>query len=241
MSIEDTSTIVYLGDQAKSLKCRCYYQSNKNSVIVLILPPDPRFGGNIDNDVVIAAEQAFRKCGLSTLAVNYHISKDEKNLASVLDGAFFDVYTVLDWIFLNLPDVQGILLCGYSFGAYVATVSAMRRPDVSYFVAISPLVSQYDFSQMCPMLCEGAMIAGEQDEFIPSESFNNIVEQMNEVNRAMVDKIIIDGANHKYKGKLQNLQEAIENYVNIKLATRVAIPVRKKRRKRAKKNGEFNV
>lgn len=241
MSIENTSTIVYLGDQTKLLKCRRFYQPNKNSVIAIILPPDPRFGGNIDNDVVVTAENAFRKCGLSTLVVNYHVSKDEKNLVSVLDAAIFDVYTVLDWIFLNLPDVQGILLCGYSFGAYVATVSAMRRPDVSYFVAISPLVSQYDFSQMCPMLCEGAMIAGGQDEFIQSEPFDNIVSQMNEVNRAMVDKIVIDGANHKYKGKLQNLQEAIENYVNIKLATRVVMPVRKKRRKRAKKNGEFNI
>lgn len=240
MTVKDTATIVYIGDQSRLLKCRYYRRSDKNLTIAIILPPDPSCGGNMDNDVVKVTESALQKCGLSTLVMNYHITPNEHNKTVLVDNALFDVYSVLDWLFLNSSDIQSILLCGYSFGAYIAAITALRRPDVHYFVAISPLVKHFDFYQMCPMLCEGAMVTGSQDEFIPSEQLDDVVKQMNEVNSSMVNKIIIDGANHRYKGKLQNLQEAIENYVNIKLATRVMVPVRKKRRKRAKKNGEFN-
>ena len=60
---------------------------------------------------------------------------------------------------------------------------------------------------------------------------------MNESALNITTLSVIDGADHLYKDRREQMARELENYINIKLATRIAQPVRKKRRKR--KNAMF--
>ena len=59
---------------------------------------------------------------------------------------------------------------------------------------------------------------------------------MNESALNITTLAVIDGADHLYKDRREQMAQELENYINIKLATRIAQPVRKKRRKRKRKD-----
>ena len=63
--------------------------------------------------------------------------------------------------------------------------------------------------------------------------------EMNEDGKVAVDFIAVNKADHLYNNTISTLEREIENYINIKIATRVAKPVKKKRRKRKKKDSIF--
>ena len=130
-------------------------------------------------------------------------------------------------------------IVGYSFGAYVAGNVMMRRPEIETFVLISPLLNKYNFSFISPCLASGAIIIGENDDFTTIEDAEKLVTKMNESALFNTQLITIPDANHLYKNCIEKLCSELEVYINIKLATRVAKPVRKKRRRRKKKDSVF--
>ena len=67
-------------------------------------------------------------------------------------------------------------------------------------------------------------------------NLQKLVSQMNNSNNVSVELINIEGADHKFDACTDKLQQEMINYINMKLATRIAKPVRKKRRRRQKKD-----
>ena len=88
---------------------------------------------------------------------------------------------------------------------------------------------------MSPALSDGLIVVGEKDEFINQQNLDKLLEKMNEYSKVTIDKIVIMDANHKYENKLEQLEAELEQYINIKIATRITKPIKKKRRKRQKK------
>ena len=233
--MENSATIVYFGSLGNKVEGRYFCQKNNTAPTILILPPDPRYGGTMNNEIVKLLERVFQKCGFSTLAINYQGSgKSDGNFTRAADG-IVTASIALDWLQLHNSESSYYWIVGYSFGAYVAADIATRRPEIENFVFLSPLIKQYDFEFMSPALSDGLIVVGEKDEFVNQQNLDKLLEKMNEYSKVTIDKIVIMDANHKYESKLEELEAELEQYINIKIATRITKPIKKKRRKRQKK------
>ena len=236
IDVEKVATMVYFGALGGRIEGRYVQQKKETVPAVLILPPDPRYKGSIDNSVIKMLESVFQECNFTTLAINYQgCGRSEGCFRSTLDG-LVTASIALDWLQAQNTEASHFWIAGYSFGAYIAADLAMRRPEIENFVFVSPLIKQYDFSFMCPSLCDGLFVCGENDELVDCKNLNGLCAKMNEGCNVDVSYITIGGAKHRYEGKLDQLKAEIKNYINIKLATRIPKPVKKKRRKRQKKD-----
>lgn len=237
------TTDVYFRGIAGRIEGKYTQNKDNTSPSVLLLPPDPRYGGTLDNAVVVATEKVFRDCGFTTLRINYRGIHRSDGEFSCQEDAIYDASTALDWLQEQNPESSHFWLVGYSFGAWVCANIMMRRPEIETFVLISPIVkrnnnenNKYDFSFISPCLCSGLVISGEEDKIAPFENISEMVNEMNETKVTHTTLIPIAGANHLFTDRLKVLSDEIEKYISITLATRVAKPVKKKRRRRKKKD-----
>lgn len=236
---EKIVTMVYFGALGSRIEGRYLKQKKTTNPAVLILPPDPRYKGTINNDIVKILEQVFQNCGFTTLAINYPgCGNSEGVFKNTLDG-ILSAALALDWLQSQNAEASHLWIAGYSFGAYVAADLVTRRPELEKFVFVSPLIEQYDFSFMCPSLGDGLVICGEKDEFINGNDLAKLVNKMNEGYNVDVTNITVSGANHRYEDKKEQLTAELQNYINTTLAMRISKPIKKKRRKRQKK--EFSI
>ena len=210
-SKEKITTDVYFRGIAGRLEGKYTQNKDSTSPSVLLLPPDPRYGGTLDNAVIVAIEKVFRDCGFTTLRINYRGIHRSDGVFSGPEDAIYDAA----WVDANIM---------------------MRRPEIETFVLVSPIVDKYDFSFISPCLCSGLVISGENDDIAKLDGISKMVDEMNETNLTHTTLVSVSGANHLYSNRIQELSQEIERYINITLATRVAKPVRKKRRRRKKKD-----
>ena len=237
--IEKLTLDIFFIFNAGRIQGKYYAQKNKTSPSVIIVPPDPRYGGNLDNKIVEETANVFIKCGFSVLRINYRGIDKSEGTFTCKEDAIFDTSVAIDWLHEQNEESSHFWLVGYSFGAYVAGNVMMRRPEIETFVLISPLLNKYNFSFISPCLASGAIIIGENDDFTTIEDAEKLVTKMNESALFNTQLITIPDANHLYKNCIEKLCSELEVYINIKLATRVAKPVRKKRRRRKKKDSVF--
>ena len=242
IEVEKNHTIdIYFRGAVGRLHCKYYCNDNKSAPVVLILPPDPEYGGSADSKFVERIADIFVSCGFSVLRLNYRGVGMSEGFLKERDNAVYDACIALDWLQQQHKEATNFWVCGYSFGAWVASNIMIRRPEIESFVLVSPIVNeQYDYGFMCPCLCSGMITIGDKDEFTNFDDINKLVAKMNESQASITKLAPISGAGHLFKGLEEKVCEEIKNYVNITLATRIAKPIRKKRRRRKKKDSIFN-
>ena len=143
-SKEKITTDVYFRGIAGRLEGKYTQNKDSTSPSVLLLPPDPRYGGTLDNAVIVAIEKVFRDCGFTTLRINYRGIHRSDGVFSGPEDAIYDAATALDWLQEQNPESSHFWLVGYSFGAWVDANIMMRRPEIETFVLVSPIVDKYD-------------------------------------------------------------------------------------------------
>ena len=147
----------------------------------------------------------FRGAGLS------HGEHDQGN------GEVDDVRAALDWLDAeyHLP----LVFAGFSFGAAVGLRAACADTRVCAAVGVGtpvvpvaeateePRVYGFDFLQQCskPKL----FVSGARDRFGPSDKLRALVQSLPEPKKL----VLIEGADHFFEGRLQELREAIEAWV----------------------------
>ena len=231
--------VFFNGKNGYRIEGSYYHQANLTSPSVIIAPPDPRYGGNIKNQIIKILMEVFIECGFSVLAINYRgIGKSEGTFKSKED-AVEDISIALDWLEQQNKQSSYFWIAGYSFGGWVASNIAIRRPDIETFVLVSPLIKNYNFDFIFPSLCGGGVFCGDSDEFYSVENAISFVDKMNESKQDMVKLVFIKNAGHLYKDCTRQLKKELTDFINIKVATRIAKPVRKKRRRRKKKDSFF--
>ena len=233
---EEFFSKVYFAGHEGNIEGRYHIPSTQSYPAVLILPPDPTYGGNIDNNVVVAIENAFADCGFATLTFNYRGVGNSASVFRCVGDAINDSNVALDWFESLCRGATHFWIAGYSFGCWVGSNLVMRRPEVEGFIFVSPMFKKQDFSIMYPTLCSGLIITGSEDEFTPMAYTDDCVKNITNFNNFPVKLEIIDDTGHLYKGRIDKLKQTMIEYINLFLALRIEKPVRKKRRKRKKKD-----
>ncbi len=136
---------------------------------VVICHPHPLFGGNMDNNVVIAVSFSLVEQGFATIRFNFRgvgnsegeHTKGEQEHQEIL-GAF---ELLKAW-----PGVEGrrLGLAGYSFGAAVILGNSAVQKKAKSIALISPPIRAFPNSPQKEAKTPTLIISGDQDKLVQS-------------------------------------------------------------------------
>ncbi len=217
--IAQNSTIrsLYLDGPAGRLEALLNAGAENATHAALICHPHPLFGGTLHNKVVFHTMKALNSFGFPVLRFNFRgtgLSHGEHDGGK---GEVEDVRTALDWLEAeyHLP----LSFAGFSFGAAVGLRAAASDARVKALIGVGvpavpvaasaeePRVYSFDFLHDCvkPKL----FVSGARDQFGPRAKLEELVASVPEPKKL----VVIEGADHFFEGRLRELREVIESWV----------------------------
>lgn len=185
--------------------------------VALVLHPHPRHDGTMNNKVVYNTYKTLANIGFTVLRINFRgVGRSQGEFDNGV-GEMTDAATALDWLQLDNPSSNMNLVAGFSFGSWIAMQLIMRRPEINSFIAISPPVNKYDFSFLSQCPISGFIIQGDSDSIVSEEAVLELANKLSKQKNITVDYKIIQGADHFFRNKIDELNSTISDYVNLKL------------------------
>ena len=172
----------------------------------LICHPHPQYGGDMDNNVVLAVANALEQLDMTVLRFNFRGVNGSEGTFDNGSGEVNDVLAAL--LFLTTQaavDGNRILLVGYSFGAFVGLQAALRSDKVKVLAAISTPVDMYDFEFLSYSTLPILVVCGDRDSYCSLDKLERVYRGIT----AAKEKVIVPGADHFYWGKEDAPAEAI--------------------------------
>jgi hypothetical protein len=171
---------------------------------VVITHPHPLYGGDMDNPVVLAMRNAYRRKGFSTLRFNFRGVGGSGGRHDKGIGERRDVLAARAWLAgLGMADID---LAGYSFGAWV---NAGVSDGFQRMVVVSPPLAFIDFGPPAPIPNLDLIVTGSRDEIAPPAMIDRVRARWNPAAAFEV----IPGADHFYTGLLKTLEDTITAHI----------------------------
>ncbi len=202
---------------------RYHHSRRPNAPIALLLHPHPEHGGTMNNRIVYHLHHAFVKRGFSALRFNFRGVGRSQGVFDRGEGELSDAASSLDWLQSQNPNSTECWIAGFSFGAWIGMQLLMRRPEIDGFISVAPPANMYDFSFLAPCPSSGLMVHGEQDEIVPTDSVQKLVDKLSLQKGITIDFEVIKGANHFFQGdNLEALIGSIDKYLDANVASLAA-------------------
>ena len=93
----------------------------------------------------------------------------------------------------------------------------MRRPEIEGFISIAPPANLNDFSFLAPCPSSGLIIHGDIDKVVPQKDVQALVDKLKAQKGIVIDHKIIEGANHFFDQKIEELIEHCGRYLDMRL------------------------
>ncbi len=223
--------VIFNGPEGR-IEGRYHQSENKNAPAALVLHPHPLYGGTMNNKVVYALYEAFKRSNFSVLRINFRGVGRSQGKFDNGAGELTDAATALDWLQTQNPDISSFWISGFSFGAWIAMQLMMRRPEIQAFAVAAPPVNKFDFSFLSPCPAHGIVIQGDQDSIVSENAVADFVEKISKQKNTDIDYQIIFGADHFFREKTEELIEVLSTYINDRVISskpRKAKPDRRRR------------
>jgi len=136
-----------------------YEEDILNPPALLLCPPHPHLGGDMENNVITALGSVMAEKGFATLRFNYRgVGNSESKLGNIAEvyeywetilnnddcsDAIVDAVSAASYL-ESTVDTKKIFIVGYSFGAIVAMMLSVENADVRAFTAISTPFGRFD-------------------------------------------------------------------------------------------------
>jgi len=195
------------------IEARYHHGSSPYAPTALILHPHPEQGGTMNNKVTYALFRTFVNRGFNTLRFNFRGVEKSEGRFSHGEGELSDAASVLDWMQVYNPNASQYWVAGFSFGAWIGMQLLMRRPELDGFISISPPANMYDFSFLAPCPVSGLIVQGDADQIVTKLSVDELVQKLSLQKNIVVEKKIIEGADHFFTNKLDILVRHVDNYL----------------------------
>jgi len=184
--------------------------------VALVLHPHPLGGGTMHNKVVFRAAAALNEVGLTTLRLNFRGVGQSSGEHDEGRGELEDVRAGLSYLEENYSQLP-LTLCGFSFGARVGLEVGVAEERVGNLISIGTPLGKYDFSFLEACRKPILFVHGEQDEFGAAPDIEQLALLLAQV--ADVEVKIIPGADHFFAGHLDQLKQAITEWMTKQFAT----------------------
>jgi len=204
---------VMINGPAGRLEARYHHAEPANSPIALILHPHPLYGGNMNNQVVYDLYYGFQRQGFSVLRLNFRGVGRSQGEYDQGAGELSDAATALDWLQMLKPNAQQCWIAGFSFGAWIAMQLLMRRPEINGFISAAPPANLYDFSFLAPCPASGLIAHGDADKAVPLADVEKLNERLKAQKGITIDLRVIEGADHFFTNKTEELVAISEEYL----------------------------
>src|SRR5258708_3690671 len=179
----------------------------------VVCHPHPVYGGTLHNKVVFHAMKALNSFGFPVLRFNFRGAGLSEGEHAHGQGEVDDVRTALDWLDreFHLP----LILAGFSFGAAVGLRVACPDSRVAAVIGLGLPVAAidarvYDFEFMRSCMKPKLFVSGGRDQFGPRAKLEEIVRSLPEPKKL----VMVEGADHFFEGRLRELRDAIESWIN---------------------------
>lgn len=170
----------------------------------VVCHPHPLFGGTMHNKVVYQAAKSLDALSLPVLRFNFRgagLSAGKHDRGAGEQG---DVRSAVDFLVGKFPGVP-VLVAGFSFGAWVGLQVGCEHPRVSHLIGLGIPVNNSDFPFLSRCPKPKLFVHGSEDEY------GAVVKVKSQVASWPGDNhlVIVDGADHFFTGKLEQLHSAI--------------------------------
>ena len=204
------------------LEGRYHHAKQPNAPVALLLHPHSLYGGTMNNKVVYTLYQAFVRRRFSALRFNFRgVGRSQGQFDNGL-GELSDAASALDWMQSYNPNASACWIGGFSFGAWIGMQLMMRRPEINGHVSVAPPASLYDFSFLAPCPASGLVVHGDKDELVPLEAVEKLTQKLASQKTITIDYRVVQGADHFFQDKLDDLSAHVEDYLDKALATAAA-------------------
>jgi hypothetical protein len=229
--------IIINGSEGR-IEARYHHAEHKNAPAALILHPHPQHGGTMNNKVVYNLYHSFVRNGFSVLRFNFRgVGRSQGEFDNGI-GELCDAATALDWLQAQNQDASTFWISGFSFGSWIAMQLLMRRPELDSFVVAAPPANMYDFSFLSPCPASGLILQGDQDSIVPEEHASELSRKLSSQKNVEVDYKLIGGADHFFRGTLEELNEYADAYIQENIEKFIRRPrVKPDRRRRQLPHG----
>jgi alpha/beta superfamily hydrolase len=196
------------------------YQPSKarNAPIAMILHPHPNFGGTMNNQVVYRLFYMFKERDFAVLRFNFRGVGRSQGQFDHGAGELSDAASALDWVQTIHPEAKFCWVAGFSFGAWIGMQLLMRRPEIEGFISIAPPANLHDFSFLAPCPSSGLIVNGDIDKVAPQKDVQGLVDKLKSQKGITIDHTIIEGANHFFDKKVDELIDTCATYLDARLA-----------------------
>ena len=170
----------------------------RNAPIALVLHPHPSFGGTMNNQIVYQLYYLFAKRGFAVLRFNFRGVGRSQGEFDHGAGELSDAAAALDWAQTIHPDAKSCWIAG--------------------FISIAPPANLNDFSFLAPCPSSGLIIHGDVDKVAPAKDVQGLVDKLKTQKGIVIEQKIVEGANHFFENKVDELIRECEIYVDKRLA-----------------------
>ncbi|MEJ8574684.1 alpha/beta hydrolase [Microbaculum marinum] len=209
--------VIFTGPAGR-LEGRYHPPKTRNSRIALILHPHPQFGGTMNNQVAYQMYYMFAERGFAVLRFNFRGVGRSQGSFDHGQGELSDAASALDWVQSFNPDARACWIAGFSFGAWIGMQLLMRRPEVEGFISVAPQPNLYDFSFLAPCPSSGLIVHGAADRVVTPNDMQSLIDKLKTQKGIVIDQQIVEGANHFFENKVEELMGIVGGYVDKRLA-----------------------
>jgi alpha/beta superfamily hydrolase len=180
-------------------------QKNSDTRGAVITHPHPLYGGNMNNNVVLAISRAYQKMGYTTLRFNFRGVGSSQGSYDDGIGEQADVRAAI--AYLADQGIRQIDLAGYSFGAWVNGHLSCREIGIASMVMVSPPAAFMGFDSVEAIDCLRLIVTGSRDDIAPPDLIRRSYPRWNAEARFEV----INGADHFYGDHTDKLEEILSS------------------------------
>lgn len=174
----------------------------------LVCHPHPLYGGTLYNKVVHHTALAMQERQLRVLRFNFRGTGKSAGEHDGGRGEASDVRAALDYLGEQYP-AAGLVLAGFSFGAWVGLSVACQDERVCAMVGVGLPTKMSDLSYLSRCDKPKLFVQGTRDDYGPRKSVQALVEKVAEPKKL----VWIAGADHFFTGQLDELGAAVRDHL----------------------------
>jgi uncharacterized protein len=157
---------LFIGDNPR---LEAVFEDKGSEMCVVITHPHSQMGGNMNNNVVMAAWRASLENGLSTVRFNFRGVGRSSGSFDDGNGEMNDLSSVIGYV------QKPVIIIGYSFGAWVAAKYINRLETPLPCIFISPPTGMFTFPSMKQDIVWA--ITGQADQFCSIPVLEGLMEK----------------------------------------------------------------
>ena len=181
----------------------------------LVCHPHPLFGGTMHNKVAFQAAKSLHRAGFPVLRFNFRgagLSEGEHDRGR---GERDDVRSALDFLSEEFPGVP-VVLAGFSFGAWVGLRVGAEDARVAQLAGLGIPVNDSNFSYLRECAKPKLFVVGTEDRFAARDRVESLFEALPEPKRL----VFVEGADHFFTGKLDQVDRALTDWLKAQTRAR---------------------